>query len=345
VRAGEDFATLARTYSDDEATRDEGGDLGQFGRGAMLEDFERAAFSMRAGDISNVVHTSVGYHILKCHEYVPAFIQPLALMYSNVSSDLAMDKADSVSRRRADSLFKSLRTPAQARKVLNRAGLFALDQTHVIGERSASAEQQAFNDLVERTPPGQFLPGVRKEKVGGWSFAWVDSVTPPAIPTWDRARGEALARYQSGAGQRALEAKRAELDSMQAAGWSVDSLAALWGGLEHVRDARSGATIPGLGTTDLDSLMFGRGNKPPALATGVMSDWIPFSFGMARMRVTDRQGPDPEQLEARIESARRSETERNLQAYYQGLKTRYPVKILDVKLRSVTLPQVPAASP
>ena len=49
IRAGEDFATLARQYSDDPPTRENGGDLGNFARGAMLEEFERAAFSTRGG--------------------------------------------------------------------------------------------------------------------------------------------------------------------------------------------------------------------------------------------------------------------------------------------------------
>jgi len=341
LRAGADFAATARAVSDDEATRDEGGDLGSFGRGAMLEDFERVAFSMRPGDLSNVVHTSVGYHILQCHEYVPAFIQPLAQIYSNVSSDLANDKADSVAARRADSLYRAYRTPAQARAAIRRAGLLMLAQTRVLGERAVNPELEEFFERLDRVKPGELYPGARKERVGGWSIAWVDSISAPEAPTWENARAEAMQRYQSGAGQRALDAKRAELDSMVASGWSVDSLATLWGGLEHLKDAPSGAALPGLGQADLDSLVLGRGGRAPVLKTGVMSSWIPFPLGEARVRVVNREAPDPEQVAARVEGERRMETERNLSAYYQTLKARYPVKILDTKLRAVMLPEIP----
>lgn len=65
VRAGESFDSLARAYSDDTGTASLGGDLGWFRRGQMVPAFERAAFSLGAGQVSNVVETTFGYHIIK----------------------------------------------------------------------------------------------------------------------------------------------------------------------------------------------------------------------------------------------------------------------------------------
>jgi peptidyl-prolyl cis-trans isomerase D len=65
IRAGGDFAELAGFYSDDTATKEQGGDLGFFGRGRMVKEFEEAAFSMEPGDVSDVVKTKFGYHIIK----------------------------------------------------------------------------------------------------------------------------------------------------------------------------------------------------------------------------------------------------------------------------------------
>ena len=68
ARAGEDFAALAREFSDDYATRQAGGDTGFFHRGQMAPAFEAAAFALQPDEISDVVETSFGVHIIKLEE-------------------------------------------------------------------------------------------------------------------------------------------------------------------------------------------------------------------------------------------------------------------------------------
>jgi peptidyl-prolyl cis-trans isomerase SurA len=63
--SGEDFAQLARRHSADPGTRERGGELGWFRRGRMEQAFETAAFSLRTGEISQVVETSIGFHIIR----------------------------------------------------------------------------------------------------------------------------------------------------------------------------------------------------------------------------------------------------------------------------------------
>mgnify|MGYP000276848683 CR=1 FL=1 len=62
---GADFAELAAEYSKDTGSAENGGQLGYFGRGKMVEEFENAAFSMEVGQISDPVKTKYGYHIIK----------------------------------------------------------------------------------------------------------------------------------------------------------------------------------------------------------------------------------------------------------------------------------------
>ncbi len=65
IVGGEDFATMALIYSEDKGSAVQGGELGFFGRGAMVPEFEAAAFRLRPDSVSKIIETKYGYHILK----------------------------------------------------------------------------------------------------------------------------------------------------------------------------------------------------------------------------------------------------------------------------------------
>jgi len=65
VRKGEDFAALAKEYSEDPGSKENGGLYENFGRGMMVKPFEDAAFSVPVGQISDIVETEYGFHILQ----------------------------------------------------------------------------------------------------------------------------------------------------------------------------------------------------------------------------------------------------------------------------------------
>ena len=71
AKAGEDFAELAKQYSEDIGSAQNGGDLGFFEKNTMVPVFEKAAFSLEPGEISDIIETQFGYHIIKVEEKTP----------------------------------------------------------------------------------------------------------------------------------------------------------------------------------------------------------------------------------------------------------------------------------
>jgi len=105
IREGGDFSELAKIHSKDITTSDDGGDLGLFERELMVPEFDTAVFSMNVGDISEVVKTDYGYHIIKLNEIHPATLQSfedvedqlLALHKKNVNQKALYDLQEELS--------------------------------------------------------------------------------------------------------------------------------------------------------------------------------------------------------------------------------------------------------
>ena len=90
ARAGEDFAKLAKEFSEDPGSKDTGGEY-TFPRGQMVPEFENAAFSMNTNQISDLVTTRFGYHIIKVLEKLPAKKAELAEVNSKIKDYLVQE--------------------------------------------------------------------------------------------------------------------------------------------------------------------------------------------------------------------------------------------------------------
>jgi peptidyl-prolyl cis-trans isomerase D len=131
---GKDFARLAKQNSEDLGTKDRGGEIGFISKGQVVPEFEQVAFSMKVGEISSVIQTQFGFHILKVDEIQEASTQPLEKVKAQVELLLKNRQARGMAYDLADQAFaqaskeKSLDKFAEEKKLtVKETPLFSAD--------------------------------------------------------------------------------------------------------------------------------------------------------------------------------------------------------------------------
>lgn len=115
AREGKDFATLAKTYSEG-PTKAKGGDLGCFPKGNMVKPFEEAAFKLKKGEISGLVKTRFGYHIIQVKDIKEARTKPLAEVRSQIVTILKKDRTSDIAHEKGLSLTDQMPYVVDLRK-------------------------------------------------------------------------------------------------------------------------------------------------------------------------------------------------------------------------------------
>jgi peptidyl-prolyl cis-trans isomerase SurA len=153
LRRGADFAVAARRFSQDPGSKEQGGSLNWFRRGVMVPEFERVAFTLRPGMISDPVESPFGYHIIQVERVQPAEVQARHILLVPHIDSAQVDSA----RARADSIRSAL---------IAGASFDSLQRLY----HDRSAERQAESVPVTKLPenyakvvgdsvaPGTFLP-------------------------------------------------------------------------------------------------------------------------------------------------------------------------------------------
>lgn len=214
LEEGEEFAALARELSEDPGTAESGGDLGFFGRGRMVPEFEDAAFAAGLGEVVGPVETAFGLHLIEVIERREAGVRPFEEVRGALESRLLAERSRQLGERRAAELAERLRregvtTPeamegvaAEAPAIeLARPEAFARDDS-VAGVGRAPAFVGAAFALAEESVSDP-VPVPR-----GWAVLLLEEAIPPRIPELaevaDEVRGEV-------AGEKAAELARQRL--------------------------------------------------------------------------------------------------------------------------------------
>ena len=188
VKAGGDFAALAKQYSDDDLSKKNGGDLDYFGRGTMVKEFDEAAWALQPGQISDLVKSQFGFHIIKVVDKKAATTKTLAEVRPQLEDQIKLEKAQAEAQKTADALTKEITTPADLDRVakargltVGDSGLFARDEPLAGIGFAPAVSAQAFT--------------MEKDKVSGelrtntgFTFIALTEIKPPAMPTLAEAK-------------------------------------------------------------------------------------------------------------------------------------------------------------
>jgi peptidyl-prolyl cis-trans isomerase D len=200
ARSGADFGELARKNSEDEASAKNDGDLDYFGRGRMVPEFEQVAFSLEPGQVSDLVKTSYGFHIIKLIDKKPGTTRPIAEVRQQISDQLAAERAQAQAANTAQAMAAEISRPSDLDKAAGARGLtvqesafFARDEPTLALGASPEAAAQVFEmSQGEVRGPLQTSRG----------FVWVTIVgrQDPYVPKLDEVRDrvrEALIREKA----------------------------------------------------------------------------------------------------------------------------------------------------
>lgn len=88
LKSGQDFAALAKSYSEDTASKENGGDIGLISAGQTIKEFEDAAFALKVGEVSDIVETTYGYHLIKVTDHKDEYIKDFSEVTDTIKSYL-----------------------------------------------------------------------------------------------------------------------------------------------------------------------------------------------------------------------------------------------------------------
>ncbi|MBM3222499.1 MAG: hypothetical protein FJZ47_01660 [Candidatus Tectomicrobia bacterium] len=150
VRNGEDFATVAQQSSEDTATASAGGDLGYFPRGQMVKPFEEAAFALPVGQLSDLVRSEFGWHILRVEDKREAELSPLSAVEAEIKDKLRDGKKREAALVFTDDLHAALEANPRQFSELARQHDLALVTTPFFPATGRVEGLEGVPDLVKR---------------------------------------------------------------------------------------------------------------------------------------------------------------------------------------------------
>jgi len=326
IEAGEPFASVAAEVSEDASNKNTGGDLGFFGRGKMVKEFEDAAFGIGETGLVGPVRTSFGYHLLEVLERRPAGKTPLAEARPMIEARLAAEKVQELARARAGALARQLREkgpkrPDDVQALVAGDPAVRFGTTPPIGPQDpipGLGRAPALNTAAFALEEGGVSEAVQVP--GGWAVVWAQDVVESRLPTLPEVEPQVRAALVAEKQQEAARQRLAQAKQQVARGKTFPEVAAALGlNVEESGEFGRTGEISGLGTNPALAkaaleMEVGQIGGPVADANGAIlfqvverKRWDPREFATAKATTRERLERDQvgRLMQALIEQRRR----------------------------------------
>ncbi len=320
AKAGKDFAQLARRHSEDGSAAN-GGDLGFFGRGRMVPEFERAAFGLAKGEIGNLVTTQFGFHIIKVLEKQAARTQALKEVEGLIRSSITSEKAEEAARDLADKAFRQTRNERSFEEIATELDLVS-ETSPLFSPGAAIPGIGNAPDLSTKVFSMSEASISAPQRVpNGFVLARLVQVKPSGVPELEEVRRRVEQDLITKKSNVMAQSKAEDLVKNVKAGRKLSSAARRARIEVKLSDpfSRNGS-IPDLGaSTPLDDFAF-------SAKEGEVSEPIQVGRRLVVAVLTERQDIDPEKFAAEKEEIRNRLVTRKRQtvfdAFLEGARTR-----------------------
>ena len=298
VKAGGNFADLAKKYSDDPGSAKEGGSLGWIGRGRTVPEFEKAAFSLPKGGTSDLVKSSYGFHIIHVDDKQDAHMKSLAEVKDQIEPIIKQQKAAQAAQKEADDLVSQARSQglekaaaAKGLQVINTDFVTSHDTLPGIGN---DQQFMAAAFAQEKDAPPD-LAGLHS----GFAVYQVTAVKPPSTPTFAQIRDRVENEFKNERAGQLLTQKTQELSDRAKADHDLKKAAKEAGAQFKTSDfVAPDGQVPDIGS------MSGQASVAFTLKPGEISGPIDNGNTGAVLSVVDRQAPTEQDFAAKKDQIR-----------------------------------------